>query len=440
MAYIESGSEASMLLESHLFYLPSTLTERWNTRDCEVGPSQAVFDDAPDIIFNVAASHNELISMADIRFSCDLLVLKADGTNIGPMEDIAPINNVLHSLFQSVTVTLGGRCVTDSSNLYHYRAYLENLLGYTTRAQETQLSCVGWAMDTNFGSPVIEKDTFTSKGAGELRNRIINGKVLQLSGKLHIDLFQQDKPLLPGVEFSVRLVRNKIALTFLAAKSEGLPKVALRNPRLHLRKYEPSPDFLNALSKQLVHSTAKYHIERTTMRTLTLMKGQQQATWSNLVIGPLPKVMLLGLVGSEGFAGQHNKTPFNFQHFDVSNIHAEVNGQLFPTKAYEMNYSQDRSLTAYEGLLDCLERLNEPAGELPFDRWEYPNGFCIYGFDFTAGHTGRGSLALIKHGNLNINMTFSKELPEGVVLIAMMVFDNVIEIDNNRQVLFDFAP
>src|SRR5450631_1262037 len=163
MAYIESGSDASMLLESHLFYLPSTLTERWSTRDFEIGPSQATYDDAPDIVFNVAASHSELISLADMRFSCDIVVSKQDNTALPAAEDIAPINNVLHSLFQSVTLTVGGRCVSDTSNMYHYRAYIENLLGYTKQAQKSQLSGVGWGLDTNLGSPLVSSETLSSK-------------------------------------------------------------------------------------------------------------------------------------------------------------------------------------------------------------------------------------------------------------------------------------
>ena len=91
--------------------------------------------------------------------------------------------------------------------------------------------------------------------------------------------------------------------------------------------------------------------------------------------------------------------------------------------------------------MDVLERLNEPSGELAFDRFMYnKGGFALYGFDFTTGHTGRGSLSLIRLGNLNVNIHFKVPLPEGAICLAMLVFDNVVEINNNRQVLFDFAP
>lgn len=69
-----------MLLESHLFYLPLALREHLNIRDYHVGSFQATYDDAPDFVFRIAASQKELISLADIRFICDLIATKPNDT------------------------------------------------------------------------------------------------------------------------------------------------------------------------------------------------------------------------------------------------------------------------------------------------------------------------------------------------------------------------
>ena len=55
-------------------------------------------------------------------------------------------------------------------------------------------------------------------------------------------------------------------------------------------------------------------------------------------------------------------------------------------------------------------------------------------------HTGLKAVALIKQGNLNVHMKFRVALPETVVVFAMLIYDNVIEITNNRDVIFNFAP
>jgi hypothetical protein len=105
-----------------------------------------------------------------------------------------------------------------------------------------------------------------------------------------------------------------------------------------------------------------------------------------------------------------------------------------------MDYDTGCSLEAYEGLLDTLERLNEPNGELPFDRFTYAKGHALYGFDLTVAHTGQSAISLIREGNLNISFRFKKPLSEAVVAVAMLTYDNTIQINNNRQIIFDFAP
>ena len=49
-------------------------------------------------------------------------------------------NNFLHFLFSQFNVTLNGVTITQASEHYHYRSYLETLMTYGTDAPATQLS------------------------------------------------------------------------------------------------------------------------------------------------------------------------------------------------------------------------------------------------------------------------------------------------------------
>jgi len=459
MALIDSASEKTILLEDHLFYLPSTATERQSTHDCEIGPAQAVNPTSGDLLFTIPASSNEFISLADMRLMLDLVVKRPDGTALAfDIDTVTPVCNILHSLFQSVSVTLNGRCITDASQLYFMRAYMETLLGFTREAQRSQLTCAGWYKNDDFETPYglllnIPGDpaavppvpdrthvAVNEIGAMLSRKMLFNGTPVQLSGKLHSCLFQQDKPLLTGVEMTIHLIRSRTALAFCAETDAQLPIVEIRNPRLKIRKFEPSPVFLNSVAKTLLRQTVKYHLERVSMRSLTMTPGVQHTLWSNLTIGQLPKTLILGLTSNTGFVGSANTSPFNFKHYDLSHISCEIDDVLYPSRGYNMDFAAHNSLTAYEGLLDCMERLNESNGEVSFDRYRYNRGFTLYGFDFTASHTGRRALSLMQNGNLNVNFRFKVPLPETVICVAMLCYDNVIEIDNSRRVIFDYAP
>ena len=97
MAYIIDGSEPTIMGESQLFYVPPTITERMSTHDVLLGPSAATWGDANDIMFDIAPC-NDLISLADIRFQCDLHVMRADGTKLVDEELVCPVNNMLSTL------------------------------------------------------------------------------------------------------------------------------------------------------------------------------------------------------------------------------------------------------------------------------------------------------------------------------------------------------
>ena len=50
-----------------------------------------------------------------------------------------------------------------------------------------------------------------------------------------------------------------------------------------------------------------------------------------------------------------------------------------------------------------------------------------------------GAFQLIKQGNLRVEIHFAEALTATINVIMYAKFDNVIEIDRNRQVLFDYS-
>ena len=104
-----------------------------------------------------------------------------------------------------------------------------------------------------------------------------------------------------------------------------------------------------------------------------------------------------------------------------------------------MDFGAGQTLGAYDGLCRVLETLDDPIKGLPFSRYGYGKGFTIFGFDFTPSDTSGGALTPIKHGNLNLNMRLKTPLPNAVNVIAYVVYDSTVSINNNRQAIFDFS-
>ena len=59
------------------------------------------------------------------------------------------VNLLLHSLFKEVTVQFNNKTVSDPSNMYAYRAYLETLINCSGDIQTYRLKAEGWHKDTH---------------------------------------------------------------------------------------------------------------------------------------------------------------------------------------------------------------------------------------------------------------------------------------------------
>jgi hypothetical protein len=191
------------------------------------------------------------------------------------------------------------------------------------------------------------------------------------------------------------------------------------------------------VSEELQTKPCKYHVERSVVRVTDIAKGTQSTVVSNLQIGQLPKVVLLGFVDSDDFHGKTTRNCFNFDHFHLQQLSCEVDGQSFPGRPYIADFDKNQSLECYNGLLETLEKRNDPLGELPIDRDQYAGGYSIYGMKLAT--CGRGTLGLIKQGNLSVSVTFAQPLKSTVMMIAYLIYDSVIEINQHRVLSTDFT-
>ena len=122
----------------------------------------------------------------------------------GAREQLAPF------AFSQVDVHLNDTLVTPSSNTYPFRAYVETLLSYGAEAKKTQLTSQLWYKDTA-GHMEATQENGGNAGLVERRRHIAGSRVVEMMGRLHVDLFMQDRFLINGVTVKIRLVRSKVA-------------------------------------------------------------------------------------------------------------------------------------------------------------------------------------------------------------------------------------
>ena len=72
-------------------------------------------------------------------------------------------------------------------------------------------------------------------------------------------------------------------------------------------------------------------------------------------------------------------------------------------------------------------------------RENYAKGNTLFGFELTPDMSEVGAFQLIKLGNLRVEIHFAEPLTATINVIMYAEFDNVLEIDRNRQGLFEYS-
>ncbi|GBM85734.1 hypothetical protein AVEN_163060-1 [Araneus ventricosus] len=158
MAYILKGSPECVKSELELFHLPPTQTAIENGEWVEFHPMSNVFDGGP-VEFHISGSGEEYLDLSQTQLHVKAKILKADGSPIlketktgadGSLTEtkIGPVNLFLHSLFSQVDVSLNDRVVSNSSNTYPYRSYIETLLNHGFDSKTSQLTSEMFYKDT----------------------------------------------------------------------------------------------------------------------------------------------------------------------------------------------------------------------------------------------------------------------------------------------------
>ena len=150
------------------------------------------------------------------------------------------MNNWLHSLFSQVDVYLNDTLVTPSSNTYPFRSYVETLLRYGAEAKKTQLISQLWYKDT---AGHMEGTTVNAGNLGLVEQGIYlsESRLVDMMGRLHDDLFLQDKFLLNGVDVKIRLMRSKDTFSLMTDGQNPDYKVRIVEATLFARKAGLSP-------------------------------------------------------------------------------------------------------------------------------------------------------------------------------------------------------
>ena len=422
--------------ELDLFSNPPTQTSVKEGQDIEYHPFTALEKSGP-IKFVIDGTGDEYLDLYHTNLYVEAKVVCADGSALPEDTDVAPVNLTLHSLFSQVDVSLNDRLVTSSKATYPYRAYLETLLSYGQEAKATQLSCEQWYKDSS-GHMDATQGT-DNKGFVKRKLKAGGSSIIDMSGKLHIDMMFGERYVLNGVNTVIQLVRSSDAFVLMADGPNPNYKMIVTEAILTVRKVTLSDTMKEVHIRGLNLHNAKYPIRRLDTFVYSVPQGNLTANQDNLFLSQLPKRLVIGCVDNDAYNGNYHKNPYNFKHYDINFVALNVHGRQIPGKPLQPNFEKGVYVKSYQSLYTALNKFGQDEGN-QISRNDYAQGYTLFAFNLTPDLDSDDHFTPVRSGPLRLEIHFAKPLPNTINVIILAEFENTIEVNKSRNILFDYTP
>ena len=396
MAFTHDMSCECTKSELDLFSVPPTQTSMEHGSWIKYHPLTTVTDGSP-IEFDVSGSGNDYVDFANTKLHVKAKVTRENGTDLAANAAVGPVNLFLHSLFSQVDISLNGTLITSSTNTYPYRAMIETLRSYGMDAKTSQLTSALYYKETagNMDSVDFEDENDVNKGLAVRRHMARESRVIDMMGRLHADIFFQNRYMLNEVGVKIKLIRSKDAFCLMG---DANYKVKITHELLFARKVKVMPSVFLAHAKAMEHGTAKYPIRRVVCKSFTIPQNYLDMNHEKLFSGQLPTRIVIRLVDNRAFNGSRERNPFNFAHFNLHEIGLYLDGQQqHALRPIQPNFATGEYIRAYNTIFAGTGKLGADKG-LFITRDEYANGYSLYAFDLTADLGEDDHFSLVRQG------------------------------------------
>ena len=314
-----------------------------------INPTNSVQDTR--VIEFLVKGNDAFIDLHNCFLITKIKILKADGTNIPAPNIVGIINYPGATLIEQIDLYLNNEQILSTSH-YPYKSYLETLLSYGPAAKKTWL-----------GSSLYNKDTHSQMdsaldnnnvGFRKRRAFVSESKSVELFSKIHVDLFNQERMLLNGIDLKLVLRHSTDEFCLMTDDADNY-KIKLEDAFLMVRRNRLADHKFNEMQSTIMKQDAKYFIPHVEVKVFTYAAGLRNINVNNFITGrDLPKRIVLAMVSNAAFHGNKTLNPFNFKHYNLTSVNITVDNKSIMGKPQTLNFTTNETLQTYWAMMGSL--------------------------------------------------------------------------------------
>jgi len=402
MSLIHPNSGECVKPELDFQIIPPTQTSVLSGHIKEIRPndnlqSNSGFSIPNSLTFNFNGG-NQYIDSKQTFLALTGKIVNADGS---PIENAicAPVNSFMNSIFSDVILSVNGHKIDVPDSNYAYKCYLQNLLnqGFIDRY-------------------LLVKDS----------------KLFDLYGRLHVDLFNQNRYLYKNMKFDLTLLRNRDSF-YLMGDTKSNYQYIITSALLHVRYVDIHSNILGIHQKLIANRPLAYPYKRTTTKNFVVPSGLYQ--YDLEISKKVPNILVIGFVSNIAYKGSYDTNPFNFNHFNLSSLDLTIGGySVLPQTASKLDFKNNLYSRAYYSLYNSVFKGAIDHGN-DISRKEFGNGYTLFVYDLTPDMTSGNNFNLIQNDKQKVvKLQFETPLESQIYAICYFEYDALLTFNNFDEV------
>lgn len=395
----------------------------------EVKTSTILGHDVTSLLFQIPkANDRKMIDLSRTQLMIDVGFTQKGSTPIG-----APVNNLLNSMIENCVIKLNDDVLSDSNKMYHYSAYFLDLLDRSQEQKEGLMTSQFWYPDT-----AGQFDTLGDNNKGfKIRKELGKLTTVPLIGKLHSELFNQERYFVNNVNISVELTLAKLAFFYMANETDpSLYRMTIKDAKLYVPYVQLAQKTMDEIKEDLKKKPALYPIQRIHTKAFPIDTKSTSVTIEEISRGQLPKKVLIAVVTDARKAGNLKKNPFNLEgktaEFNITKLELNLDDMPYAKRALEPDFENKDYGKTYMNVFESLNFIQDGTNTPVISYKDFESGYCIYPFNLHPGCCSDPGVYK-KDGVLSLDIGFEKSPTETLQVIVLCVYDNTISINNDRH-------